>query len=138
MVSMQIPHNPENSIMLCHQLACFIQPQNIPTVQFSLPTNLIALWLDRLLTVFDCFYYHAIACWSYVFHFSSSIPSPSHFYSAGWPYKIPTSPPILWGNIKFILQPGGPRHPSTPTALPGHHIIRQYFSNQNLLENVLP
>ena len=50
---------------------------------------------------------------------------PSHFYSAGRPYKIPTSPPILWGNIKFILQPGGPRHPSTATVLEGHQNIWQ-------------
>ena len=37
----------------------------------------------------------------------------SHFYSAGRPYKIPTSP-ILGGNIKFILQPGAlDTHPPT-------------------------
>ena len=40
----------------------------------------------------------------------------SHFYSAGRPYKIPTSP-ILGGNIKFILQPG---------ALDTHPLLLHY------------
>ena len=67
---------------------------------------------------------------------SAATPLPlSHFYSAGRPYKIPTSPPILWGNIKFILQPGGPRHPSTDTALRGHHNIRQHSKEIRMFQN---
>ena len=77
---------------------------------------------------------------SSVFHYYTvpSSPDKPFLFRRSAPYKIPTSPPILGGDIKFILQPGArPRHPSTDTALPGHHNIRQHFPNQNHLNHVL-
>ena len=99
---------------------------------------LIALWLDSLLTVFDC-YAMAGPCNSPMYSTSperaSSPPPPPNkpfLFRRSAPYKIPTSPPILGGDIKFILQPCAcPRRPSTDTALRGHHNIRQHFPNQN-------